>query len=63
MGGVAIPDRRTLAALAAVGAVLAGAYALVPHPAVQYGAWLVVFAVWMGWFVSVAAEWIADADF
>ncbi|WP_137287124.1 hypothetical protein [Halorussus salinisoli] len=57
------PTYRNLAALAVVVALLGGAYFLVPHPLVQYGAWLVAFAVWMAWFVAVAREWISKADF
>ena len=54
---------RNLTALVAVVAILATAYLLVPHPLVKYGAWLVVFSVWMAWFVAAAREWIANADF
>lgn len=55
--------RRNLLALAAVVALLVGAYLFVPHPIAQYGAWLVVFTVWMVWFVFAAAEWVSNADF
>lgn len=54
---------RNLTALVAIVAVLATAYLLVPHPLVKYGAWLVVFSVWMAWFVAAAHEWISNADF
>lgn len=54
---------RTLAAVVAVAALLAVAYLLVPHPMVKYGAWLVVFSIWMAWFVAAAREWISRADF
>ncbi|NEU56729.1 hypothetical protein [Halorussus sp. MSC15.2] len=57
------PSYRNLAALAVVAAVLGVAYLLVRHPLVQYGAWLVAFAVWMAWFVAVAREWLSKADF
>lgn len=57
------PTYRNLAALAVVCGILGFAYVVVPHPLVQYGAWLVVFAVWMAWFVAVAREWISRADF
>lgn len=57
------PNRRNLAALAAVGAVLGGTYALVPFRSARYGAWLVVFAIWMAWFVATAVQWIDRADF
>jgi hypothetical protein len=36
---------------------------LVPHPVARYGAWLVVFTIWMVWFVAAAVEWISKADF
>lgn len=60
--GTLVFNRRTLVALVAVTALLAGAYAL-SHPLVQYGAWLVAFTIWMVWFVFAAAEWISNADF
>lgn len=62
MGGV-FDHRRNVAALGAAAATLAVAYVLVPDPLVQYGAWLVVFSVWMAWFLFVAVEWIANANF
>ncbi|WP_049898611.1 hypothetical protein [Halococcus agarilyticus] len=57
------PNRRNLAALAAVGTVLVGAYTLVSDPVVRYGAWLVVFTIWMLWFVLAAVQWLSMADF
>ena len=63
MRNVIVTGFRTLAALGVVTVLLAAAYLVVPHPIVQYGAWLVIFAVWMAWFVAVAAEWISTADF
>ncbi|MFC7080618.1 hypothetical protein [Halorussus caseinilyticus] len=56
------PTYRNLAALAVVAALLGGAY-FVANPLVRYAAWLVAFAVWMAWFVSVAREWISKANF
>ncbi|WP_247006365.1 hypothetical protein [Halorientalis litorea] len=53
---------RDLVATAAVTGVLVGAYLVVPHPVVQYGAWLVVFAVWMAWFVLAGVEWLSNPD-
>lgn len=55
-------NRRTVVALLAAAAVLVGANALA-HPLARYGAWLVVFTVWMVWFVFAAAEWVSNADF
>ena len=46
------------AAAGTVAAVLLVAYVLVPEPAVQYSAWLAIFCVWMGWFVSYGARWL-----
>ncbi|MGM0590781.1 MAG: hypothetical protein ACQETI_03975 [Halobacteriota archaeon] len=63
MSEVTVGGRRTFVALGAVGAVLALAYLAVPNEVVQYGAWLVVFSIWMAWFVFTAVEWIANADF
>ena len=53
----------TLAALAVVTTFLGVAYAVARSPAVRYAAWLVAFAVWMAWFVTVARDWISRADF
>ena len=55
-------NRRTGIALATATVVLAGAYTL-SDPLARYGAWLVVFTVWMVWFVFAAAEWVSNADF
>jgi hypothetical protein len=62
MAPVSAPSRRTLAALSAVTVLLGVVYLVVPHPVVQYGAWLVVFTVWMGWFVLTGVEWFGRAD-
>ena len=43
--------------------VLVGAYMFVSHPVVRYGAWLVVFTIWMLWFVLAAVQWLSMADF
>lgn len=50
------PNRRNLAAAAAVAGLLAAGYWLVTDPVVRYGVWLAVFSVWMGWFVLVVVE-------
>jgi len=58
-----VRGRQTPAALAGVTALLVVAYVLVPHPIVQYGAWLVAFTVWMAWFVLTFVEWLSNADY
>ena len=50
--------RRNLIAGALVGVSFLVAYVLLPHWSTQYGAWLVVFAIWMAWFVASAVDWI-----
>jgi hypothetical protein len=57
------PNRRNFVALAVVGVILAGTYVFVSDPLIRYGAWLVVFTIWMAWFVLSAVEWISNADF
>ena len=57
------PNRRNLVALGAVTALLVVAYVLVPHWSTQYGAWLVVFTIYMVWFVATFVQWFANADF
>jgi len=51
-------ERRNLIAAALVGLAFLIAYVAFPHWSTQYGAWLVVFSVWMIWFVASAVEWI-----
>jgi len=51
------PDRVDLAAWAsATGALLVAT--LVGNGLVRYGAWLVVFTIWMGWFVYYGVRWL-----
>ena len=52
------PGRWDALAAAAVLALLAVAYLIVPSPAVQYGAWLGIFSVWMLWFVAYGVRWV-----
>lgn len=52
------PDRWDALAVASVLALLAVAYVVVPRPAVQYGAWLAIFSVWMLWFVAYGVRWV-----
>jgi len=55
--------RRNLATLVLATALLAVVHLAVPSPATRYGAWLVVFAVWMTWFVVTFVDWLGQADF
>jgi hypothetical protein len=60
---LALADRwRNLVALVLVAGALAFAAAIDTSVA-YYGAGLTVFAVWMGWFVLVAIDWLQVADF
>lgn len=60
---LALADRwRNLSALALAVGAIALAVALDTRIA-YYGAGLTVFAVWMGWFVMVAIDWLRVADF
>ena len=56
LGDVFEPTRYNVAAAVTVVGLLVVAYALVPHPYVQYGAWLVIFTIWMVWFVYVGVD-------
>lgn len=56
------PGRRDYAAAAAVAITLLVAYVIVPTPVVQYGAWLVVFCVWMVWFMLAAVSVLPHVD-
>ncbi|MFB6223336.1 MAG: hypothetical protein ABEH86_06655 [Haloarcula sp.] len=51
-------DRWDATAAASVAGLLIVAYVLVPDPTVQYGVWLVIFCIWMGWFVFFGAKWL-----
>lgn len=42
--------------------VLIVAYVVVPHRVVQYGAWLVVFTIWMAWFVYFVTKWLYGVE-
>jgi len=56
-------NRRNVGALVAVTLALAAGYLVLPGEVSAYGAWLVVFAVWMVWFVLAGIEWLHNADF
>ncbi len=55
-------DRLDVLAVAVAASVLLLAYGLVSEAIVRYGAWLVVFSIWMGWFVYFGTKWIYDVD-
>lgn len=63
MSGVLGFSRRNVGALVAVTLALAVGYLVVPGAVSAYGAWLVVFAIWMAWFVLAGIEWLHNADF
>jgi hypothetical protein len=50
--------RRDYLTAGSVALLLLVAYVVYPDPLVQYGVWLVVFAIWMGWFVSFGVDWL-----
>ncbi|MBX0322310.1 hypothetical protein EGH21_04590 [Halomicroarcula sp. F13] len=52
------PGRWDAAAAGSVAALLVVAYVVVPDATVQYGAWLLVFCIWMAWFVAFGARWL-----
>ena len=56
LGDVFEPTRYNVAIAVTVVGLLVVAYVLVPHPYVQYGAWLVIFTIWMVWFVYVGVD-------
>jgi hypothetical protein len=51
MNVLASIDDLDIAAIAGAALTLLFAYVVYPHHIVQYGAWLVVFTIWMSWFV------------
>lgn len=52
-----------VAGLTAALAILGASHFGTSDPIVQYGAWLLVFSIWMAWFVYAAREWVRGADF
>jgi hypothetical protein len=54
--------RHAVALAIAVG-VVAVTHVGVSSPSLRYGAYLVVFCVWMAWFVATTVDWISRADF
>jgi hypothetical protein len=51
MNVLASVDELDIGAVAGAAIALLFAYVVYPHTIVQYGAWLVVFTIWMAWFV------------
>ncbi|WP_436931550.1 hypothetical protein [Halosimplex halobium] len=62
LADVLAPTRYNVAAAVSAVALLVVAYVLVPHPYVQYGAWLVIFTVWMVWFVYLGVDHVYGID-
>lgn len=67
------PNRYNVATAAVVVGLLVFAYVLAPREfvvgsvvlsrqLVQYGAWLVIFTVWMVWFVYVGVDYVYGAE-
>lgn len=52
------PDAWDLAAWTSAAGLLVTAYVVVPHPLLQYAAWLAVFTIWMAWFVYYGVRWL-----
>lgn len=69
MSATPVPRRWRLVTLAgatglvAALGILGASYVASSDPVVRYGAWLLVFSIWMAWFVYAAREWVAQADF
>ena len=59
----ALGNWRRHAAAAALVAAAFGSAALLASRTARYGAFLVAFAVWMGWFVLTAVDVIREAEF
>lgn len=57
------PNRRNLVTIGVVGVLLLVAYFVVPNWATQYGAWLVIFTIWMVWFVATFVQWLSTTEF
>jgi hypothetical protein len=54
------PNTRNAGAVVAVVVLLVLAYVVVPRPVVQYGAWLVIFSIWMAWFVAAGVQYVYE---
>jgi hypothetical protein len=55
-------DRWDCAAFLTVLLCLVVAYVIYPEQIVQYGAWLVIFTIWMGWFFYFGTKWLYSVD-
>jgi hypothetical protein len=51
-----------VAAFVGVTALLLVAYVLAPGRMIQYGAWLVIFTIWMAWFVYEGVDHVYGID-
>ncbi len=60
---MALADRRRHLVAVALVAVAFGIAAALGSGVAYYAAALIAFAVWMGWFVLTAVDWIDRADF
>lgn len=49
-------------AVASIAATLGAGYLFFSGWSGRYGAWLVVFTIWMVWFTAAFARWFANAD-
>ena len=56
------PGPLDYAAVLSAVVVLVFAYVIYPNTIVQYGAWLVVFTIWMAWFVYYGTKWMYGVD-
>ena len=55
-------DRWDWAILVSAVGVLVFSYVIYPDQVVQYGAWLVVFTLWMTWFVYYGVKWLSRLE-
>lgn len=58
LADVFAPNRHNVATAVGVAALLFVVYVVYPHRILQYGAWLVVFTVWMVWFVYAGVDYV-----
>jgi uncharacterized membrane protein YphA (DoxX/SURF4 family) len=52
------PNRWDLAAWGSAAATLGVAHLLLVDSLARYGAWLLVFTIWMAWFVYYGVRWL-----
>ncbi len=56
------PNGWDLAAWVSAVGLLLVTYTVLAHRALQYGAWLAVFTIWMAWFVYYGVRWVYGHD-